>query len=118
MVQGRYIAALLAVAASCYSSTVYGQNRADNNQSGGFSIIALNLGMPAAEPIATPAATPAAAPAATNAGTLTVSSTASSTTGTAPSGLPGETPWFQRFLLPVPEASGPVDDWLCATGPA
>ena len=117
MVQGRYIAALLAVAASCYSSTVYGQNRADNNQSGGFSIIALNLGMPAAEPIATPVATPAATPAATNAGTLTVSSTASSTTGTAPSGLPGETPWFQRFLLPVPEASGPVDDWLSCNRP-
>ena len=59
----------------------------------------------ATEPVATPPAIPVASPA------------VSSTAATAISGLPAETPWFQRFLLPVPEASGPVDDWLSCYRP-
>lgn len=107
MIRGWYFSAVLAVAASFLSFTVYGQNPVNNNGTTGLSI-ALNLGLPAAEPVTAPAPVRAAA----SAGTPVVSDTTSSTIGTAVSGLPAETPWFQRFLLPVPEASACVDDWL------
>jgi hypothetical protein len=61
--------------------------------------------LPAAEPVATPAGAPAVSPA------------AGSAAGTASSGLPADAPWFQRFLLPVPEANGSADDWLSCNRP-
>ena len=118
MLRGRFIAAILAVVASCVSFTAHGQSAAVNSGSGGLTF-ALNLGLPDVEPIATPGAAPiappGAAPLATPPGTLAVSPTASS--AAPPSGLPGETPWFQRFLLPVPEATESVDDWLSCSKP-
>ncbi len=113
MIRGWYFAAVVAVAASWFGFMAYGQNRADN--SGSPSSSALNIaGLPASEPITTPAPTPAPAPAPT--GTPAISSSASSPTD-ATLGLPAETPWFQRFLLPVPEAAACVDDWLLCSKP-
>ena len=130
MIRGRYFAALLALTASWASFTAYGQNQVSN--SGATSLLnALNLGLPAdhgymvPEPIVAPAPVRPVTP--VNHGYMVpapaISSSASSTESTALSGLPADhdhgsmvpdlapAPWFQRFLLPVPEACGSVDDW-------
>jgi hypothetical protein len=115
MIRGRYIAAVLAVAANCISFAAYGQNRTGDHEytvpgSPAVFSFALNLGgAPAPEPIATPPAAPAASAADHGYMVPAVSTTAT--------GLSADTPWFQRFLLPVPEASGAVDDWLSCSRP-
>lgn len=106
MIRGRYFTAPLAIAVSCCSLIAYGQTPAATNGPTGFSI-SLNLGaLPGAEPVATPPATPAGTPA--------INSTASSDTT---AGLSADAPWFQRFMLPVPEAAASVDDWLSCSRP-
>ena len=109
MVRGRYFAAILAVVASYTSFTAYGQSPADNRGATASSIVPTAI----AEPVATPAATPVATPTAA----LATNPTASAALGTSPAGLSGETPWFQRFMLPVPEANDTVDDWLSCNKP-
>ena len=114
MNQGRFLAALVTVVASCISVSVYGQNLADNSGMPSFSILRTSLaGEPPAEPVAAPPATPALVPAPAPTAVPSVASTATD----SDAGLSSGTPWFQRFMLPVPEATGPVDDWLCCTRP-
>ena len=108
MIRGRYFAAMLAVAAICTNLTAYGQNSADRSGTAASSIVPTPIATPSATPVATPSAETVVAPV----GTPNVSLSPSPTAGTISSGLPTETPWFQRFLLPVPEASESVDDWL------
>ena len=113
---------MLAVVASCVSFTAYGQNRADDSGVASFSILGSLLApgpvaAPAAAPVAASAVAPVYAPAATPPMNPVVGPVGTSAVGTAPSGLSAETPWFQRFLLPVPEATGSVDDWIACSRP-
>lgn len=94
MFRGWYFAAILAYAASVCSYAAYAQSPEGER-----------------EPAHGPAApSPTALPPATSpAGTAAIPA--------VPVGVTSETPWFQRFLLPVPEATQPVDDWLTCNGP-
>jgi hypothetical protein len=107
---------MLVIVVSSLISEAYGQNRAQGSGLTAASTLGSDKSDKEAEPIAAPMASPAIAPMTSPAATLATGSVANPIASTA-SGLSGETPWFQRFLLPVPEATGPVDDWLSCCRP-
>ena len=101
MTRGWCFPAVLAVVVSCFTSAVYAQNPAVQSGVAAAPIAPSPGALPPAEAVAAPAAVPAAAAPADSPAT----------------GLSADPPWFQRFVLPVPEARETIDDWPSCYSP-